>query len=96
MFTSEAMEGTKVPPIRGIHSGIEKSGNTGTAPRAINAVPAVMTGAMENINLFAFCGIKSSFVKSLMPSAAICNSPNGPTCEGPGLLCIHARTFLSI
>ena len=50
---------------------ISNSGKNGTGASAANAAIAEMRGATKKINLFAFAGRISSFVKSFIMSATI-------------------------
>ena len=71
------------------------SGKNGTGASAANAAIAEIKGAIRKINLFAFAGTISSFVKSFIMSATICSTPAGPTISGPTRRCMYASTFLS-
>ena len=50
---------------------ISNSGKNGTGASAANAAMAEIRGAIRKINLFAFAGTMSSFVKSFIMSATI-------------------------
>src|SRR5437667_4797900 len=63
---------------------------------ATSAVITLSAGARTNTTLSACDGMMSSFMKSLMPSAIVCRSPNGPTRSGPIRSCMCPITFRSI
>src|SRR5579864_3736070 len=65
-----------------------------TAIEVIAKITAIIGAAMYR-GLYTCGGVRSSLNKNLMPSAAGCNSPNGPTRVGPQRFCMRPTTLRS-
>lgn len=61
-------------------------------PKATKHIVATMSGAKVKMNLSAAAGALSSLNIDFMPSARVCNRPNGPLRFGPGRCCIRPMT----
>src|SRR5690625_1498984 len=73
-------------------NGIVTSGPNGITAQAMNAGIDAMIGARVYTTLSADRTRMSSLKASLMPSARLCSSPNGPHTLGPMRCCIRATT----
>src|SRR5579864_5453701 len=61
----------------------------------VSAKTTAISGAAMYSGLYTCGGVRSSFRRNLMPSAAGCNSPNGPTRLGPQRFCMWPTTLRS-
>src|SRR3990170_4312698 len=68
----------------------------GMATNTAKAGTIDMSGARLNSSLSALYGTISSLNRSFIMSANGCNTPCGPTLQGPSLTCMWPATFLSI
>src|SRR5699024_6922905 len=73
-------------------NGIVTSGPNGITAQAMNAGIDAIIGARVYTTLSAERTRMSSLKASLMPSARLCSSPNGPHTFGPTRCCIRATT----
>ena len=82
-------------PSRIVLPNISTSGPTGITATITSAGIIVNIGAKKNNVLSAPAGVNSSLNMSLIPSAAGCNKPQGPTRLGPLRTCIRAAILRS-
>src|SRR5260370_24088453 len=61
----------------------------------VRAKITAINGAAIYSGLYTCGGVRSSLKRNLMPSAAGCSSPNGPTRVGPQRFCMCPTTFRS-
>src|SRR3954468_2158000 len=90
--SEEAARRKRTPILR---SAITNPGAKGMTAKEIREVATTIAGASTKTALSANGGTQSSFVNSLIESAAICPSPNGPTRFGPYRSCQSASSRLS-
>ena len=65
----------------------------GTIENARNAGTSERYGASRNTGRSALSGIDCSLKNSLMPSASVWSTPNGPAFFGPIRFCMSAMTL---
>ena len=61
----------------------------GMIPNETKHMVATISGAKVKMNLSAAAGALSSLNIDFIPSASVCNRPNGPLRLGPGRCCIR-------
>src|SRR5579863_2807801 len=88
MFTSVICSGMLYPNI-----GIELP--NGITEIDVSAKITAIMGAARNSGLYTCGGVRSSLNRNLIPSAAGCNNPNGPTRVGPHRFCMWPTTLRS-
>src|SRR5439155_7469996 len=67
----------------------------GMTAMEVTAKTTAIIGAATYSGLYTCGGVKSSLKRNFTPSAAGCNSPNGPTRVGPQRFCMCPTTLRS-
>ena len=88
MFTSVICSGVWIEPTE-IH------GPMGMTAMEVSAVTSAITGANKYKGLLAKGGVTSSLKMNFKPSANGCQTPNGPTRDGPQRFCMWPTTLRS-